>query len=338
MSENTPEGERPAEDPAPPPLPADHGQPGSDAAGPPPGAAPAGPPPGAAPAGPPPGAGVPPPPQGPPGGYGGPPPQGPPGGYGGPPPQGPPGGYGGPPPQGPPGGYSGPPPQAGPGGYAPLPPTPQATDGFAWGWNAFKANAGTLILGQLGWLVIVLIIVGLWFALLSASGILASASSSQAAAGAFLGVGILGVILLVVVAVLVSIFASAGMANATLKLVRGEPITVADFFRFPNAGTIVLVAIVLSAATALLSFTFVLPAVLMFFAAYTVLFVLDQGQNTVDAFTNSVKMALANPGQTILLLLLGYLANLVGGLLCGVGTLVSLPLTALALADRKSVV
>src|SRR5699024_916961 len=189
MSENTPEGERPAEDPAPPPLPADHGQPDSDAARPPPGAAPAGPPPGAAPAGPPAGAGVPPPPQGPPGGYGGPPPQGPPGGYGGPPPQGPPGGYG------------GPPPQAGPGGYAPLPPTPQATDGFAWGWNAFKANAGTLILGQLGWLVIVLIIVGLWFALLSGSGILASASSSQAAAGAFLGVGILGVILLVVVAV-----------------------------------------------------------------------------------------------------------------------------------------
>src|SRR5699024_8813723 len=134
-------------------------------------------------------------------------------------------------------------------------------------------------LGQLAWLVIVLVIVGSWFALLSGTGILASASGSQAAAGAFLGVGILGVILLVVVAVLVSIFASAGMVNATLKLVRGETITVADFFRFPNAGTIVLVAIVLSVASALLSVTFVLPVVVMFFAVYTVLFVLDQGQN-----------------------------------------------------------
>ena len=286
---------------------------------------------------------MPPPPAGPPaGGYGGPPnqassgfgppPQGPPGGFGGPPPQGPPGGFGGPPPQGPPGGFGGPPPHAGPGGYAPLPPTPQATDGFVWGWNAFKANAGTLILGQLAWLVIVLTIVALWFGLLSGSGILASATGSQAAAGAFLGVGILGVLLLVVVVVLVSIFASAGMSNATLKLVRGESISVGDFFRFPNVGTIVLVAIVLSVASALLSFTFILPVALMFFAAYTVLFALDRGEHLVDAITSSVKMALANPGQTILLLLLAYLANLVGGLLCGIGTLVSLPLTALATA------
>src|SRR5699024_6067194 len=228
MSENTPEGERPAEESAPPPLPGDLGQPGSGAAGPPPGAAPVGPPPGPV---------VPPPPAGPPaGGYGGPPnqassgfgppPQGPPGGFGGPPPPSPPGGFGGPPPQGRPGGFGGPPPHSGPGGYAPLPPTAQATDGFVWGWNAFKANAGTLILGQLAWLVIVLTIVGLWFGLLSGSGILASATGSQAAAGAFLGVGILGVLLLVVVVVLVSIFASAGMSNATLKLVRGESISV----------------------------------------------------------------------------------------------------------------
>src|SRR5699024_5642913 len=115
MSENTPEGERPAEESAPPPLPGDLGQPGSGAAGPPPGPVgrrpPAGPPAG---------------------GYGGPPnqassgfgppPQGPPGGFGGPPPQSPPGGFGGPPPQGPPGGFGGPPPHSGPGGYAPLPP------------------------------------------------------------------------------------------------------------------------------------------------------------------------------------------------------------------------
>src|SRR5699024_1228373 len=116
------------------------------------------------------------------------------------------------------------------------------------------------------------------------------------------------------------------------RSVRGESISVGDFFRFPNVGTIVLVAIVLSVASALLSFTFILPVALMFFAAYTVLFALDRGEHLVDAITSSVKMALANPGQTILLLLLAYLANLVGGLLCGIGTLVSLPLTALATA------
>ncbi|WP_022918088.1 hypothetical protein [Ruania albidiflava] len=302
MSTNPPYGERPAGQPETPPPPA--GPPST-------GGVPGGPPPGPPPGGPP---------QGQPGGFG---PTS--GGYSGPP-QGPAASYH------PPGGYDGPPPQTGPGGYAPLPPTPQATDGFVWGWNAFKANAGTLILGQLAWLVIVLVIVGLWFGLLSGSGILASTSGSQVAAGAFLGVGILGVILLVVVVVLVGIFASAGMSNATLKLVRGESISVGDFFRFPNVGTIVLVAIVLSVVSALLSFTFILPVALMFFAAYTVLFALDRGEHLVDAITSSVKMALANPGQTILLLLLAYLANLVGGLLCGIGTLVSLPLTALASA------
>lgn len=293
MSEHTPDGERPGQQPEPTPPP---------------------PPPAGAPGG------YGPPPQG----AGGPGPQGPGDGYG--PPQGQPGGYG------PPGGYAGPPPQQGPGGYAPLPPTPQATDAFGWGWNAFKANAGTLILGQLAWLVIVLAITGLWLLILSGTGILAGGSGSDAAAGLFLGAGIAGVALVVVVAVLVSIFAAAGMSNATLKLVRGEAISVADFFRIPNPGTIVLVALVIAAASAILSFTFVLPIVLMFFVAYAVLFVIDQHQNTVDAITSSVKMALACPGQTVLLLLLAYVANFIGSLLCGVGTLVSLPLTALATA------
>ena len=301
MSENPPDGDRPAERPWSAP----------ESSGPPP-------------PGPPPGAAGPPPPGPPPGQFNQPSdPYGPPHG-------GPSGGYGGPP-QGPPGAYPGAP-QAGPGGYAPLRAEPQATDAFGFAWNAFKTNAGTLILGQLAWALIVAVITVLWFLLLSGTGLIAvNAGSDAAVAGGVLALtASIGIVL--VVTVFVGILAAAGMSHATLKLVRGEAITVADFFRIPNLGAVVLVAILLGLASGILSVTFVGPILLSFFAAYIVVFAIDQRQGVIESIGSGVKMAVAFPGQTILLLLLAYVANFVGSLLCGIGVLVSLPLTALALA------
>lgn len=302
MSENPPDGDRPEERPeAEPASRPEPGGPLSDAGSPPP----PGPPPGAA--GPPPGQ------------------------YGRPSdPYGPPGGYTGPP-QGPPGGYPGAP-QAGSAGYPPLPPEPQATTAFGFAWKAFVANAGTLILGQLAWALIVVAITALWMVLLSGTGIIAFGTQSEAAiAGGVVAVAVsAGAVL--VVTVFAGIVAAAGMSNATLKLVRGEQITVADFFRIPNLGAVILVALLLGLASGILSITFVGPIILTFFAAYIIVFAIDQRHGIGEAITSGVRMAVAFPGQTVLVLLLAYVANFVGTLLCGVGVLVSLPLTALAVA------
>ena len=172
----------------------------------------------------------------------------------------------------------------------------------------------------------------LWFLLLSGTGLIAlNVGSDAALAGGVLAFAAsIGIVL--VVSVFVGIVASAGISNATLKLARGEAITVADFFRIPNLGNVVLVALLLGLASGILSVTFVGPLLLTFFAAYIVVFAIDQRQGVFEAIASGVKMAIAYPGQTILLLLLAYVANFVGSLLCGIGLLVSLPLTALAIA------
>ncbi len=265
---------------------------------------------------PPPGAGTPPPPQQP--GYGQ-----------------QPGGATPPPPQQP--GYAQHPGQAQPGGapqgqYAPVPTEPQATDGFKWGWEAFKANWSTFVLGQLAWAAIVVVVTVIWVALLSAIGVFGSGIGGEAQAMAFASAGVFGTILMVLVAFVVGIFAAAGVANAALRTVRGESVSVADFFKIPNPVQVGLVAIALGLASSLLSWTFVLPLAVLFFGVYAVYFALDKKQGVVDAITSSVKMALATPAQTILVLLLGMVANAIGSLLCGVGTLVSAPVVVLAVS------
>ncbi len=176
------------------------------------------------------------------------------------------------------------------------------------------------------------VITVLWLLLLSGTGLIAlNADSDAAIAGGVVAFAASAGIVLVVT-VFVSIVAAAGMSNATLKLVRGEAITVADFFKIPNLGAVILVALLLGLASGILSFTFVGPILLSFFAAYIVVFAIDQRQGVFESIGSGVKMAVAFPGQTILLLLLAYVANIVGALLCGIGVLVSMPLTAIAIA------
>src|SRR5699024_7411110 len=72
--------------------------------------------------------------------------------------------------------------------------------------------------------------------------------------------------------------------------------------------------------------------IMMFFAIYIVLFVIDQDMNVIDAIKHGIRMSMATPGQTVLLLVLVYVVNFIGGMVCGIGTLVSTPLSALAIA------
>ena len=59
------------------------------------------------------------------------------------------------------------------------------------------------------------------------------------------------------------------------------------------------------------------------FAIWSVFFVVDRNQGVIDAIKSSIAFASKNAGQTIVLILLAYLLNFVGGLLCGIGTLIT---------------
>ncbi|SED98168.1 hypothetical protein [Ruania alba] len=235
-----------------------------------------------------------------------------------------------------PGGY-GQQPQPGPygqplGQYAPVAAEPQATDAFGWAWNAFKAHWSTFVLGQLAWGAIILAVTLLWFALLSAIGVFGAGMGDEAAIAVLTGAGFFGILLFIVVVVLVSVFSAAGVANAAVKVVRGEQVSVADFFKIPNAGHVLLATLLISLAAAVTSFVIVGPLVVMFFAIYANYFLVDRRDSTFEAIGNTIKMATATAGQTIILILLSIVAGMVASLTCGIGSLVTVPLVVLATA------
>src|SRR5699024_12357430 len=101
---------------------------------------------------------------------------------------------------------------------------------------------------------------------------------------------------------LAGVFAAAGMTNATLKVVRGEEVTLADFCKIPNPLNVLLLAIISAVVASLLTFTIIGPLIMMFFAIYIVLFVIDQNMSVIDAIQHGIRMSIASPRQTVRLL------------------------------------
>ncbi|WP_370618189.1 hypothetical protein [Mumia sp. Pv 4-285] len=305
---------------------------------------PSGPPPYQPPPGPP-GGGYPPPPQGPPqgpppggGGYGSPPQGPPPGGGYGPPPQGPPpggGGYG--PPQGPPGGGGYPPPP--PGGYGPPPGytggpesygQPQGLsvgDAISYGWNKFKDNWGVWVGITLVFFVIQLVIGGIGTAAQSGSDS-AIDNGVWAAAGGFSFLALVFNLL----NTLVSWFMQAAQTRGALSETEGRKPGFGDFFQWgDHAGKVVLTFLLLAVLSFVGLLLCILPGIIfIFFAWYTLWFVMDQGQSPIDALQSSFRLVGNNLGPVFLLALALIGINILGAIPCGLGLLVTIPMTLIA--------
>ncbi|SEK59142.1 hypothetical protein [Rhodococcus maanshanensis] len=282
----------------------------------------------------------------PPGGYP-PPPSGTPGGY--PPPPGypqqgapQPGGY--PPPPGypqqggapnMPGGYPPPPGYgAGEGGYPPPPGygadafsapgfggpggTPQLTVGDALGyaWNKFKSNAGI-------WVGIVLIAAVIQVAL----SLIFGTGNSTDFSDAFSPWSILGTIVTTVVGYLIQ----AAMIRGALHEVDGNKPAIGSFFQFNNVGAIILASVIVGVLSAIGFVLLIIPGlIIVFLTWWTLQFVIDQNQDAITAIKSSFSSISQNVGPLLLLALALVGINIVGALLCGLGLLVTIPLTVIA--------
>lgn len=260
----------------------------------------------------------------------------PPGGYGqAPPPRGAypgpeQGGFPPPPPPGPgPDGSYGPP---GPGYGPPSDGEPQAVDSLGHGWRAFTANPWPFVVSQILWGLVLVVPVGL---LLLAIGVLGAGRVDEdgdvsRGLAALFGFG--GLLVVLVVALLAIVQVGA-FATASLRAIAGERVTLADFFRPRNVLQLLVLAVIVGLASALLAITGIGPLIVGFFGIWSVFFVVDRGESATTAIASSVRFAIDNVAQTIVLVLLGYLLNVAGALACGVGTLVTNPVTMLAFAD-----
>ncbi len=296
--------------------------------------------------GPPPGQGGYPPPQQPPGygppqqqpGYGA--PQQPPG-YGQQPPPGygPPPGQGGYPPPGYPQGAYGQPGYPGQGG------TFEVGDAFSWAWNKFSKNAGALIVPTLVYGLIVAVIYGVFYGIAIA---LASTSSydyddyGSGYSGSF-GIGFgFASIAVMIVGLLVLIVAGGAIASAyvsgLLEVVNGQPVTIGSFFKPRNIGPVILATLIVGVATSIGSVLCYLPGlVVALFTMFTTYVLLDKNLSPIDAIKASIDIVKANIGPAILAYIVAAVIGAVGALACGIGIIVSLPVSALFLvyAYRK---
>ncbi len=246
-----------------------------------------------------------------------------------PPPSPPPagGGYPPPPPPPPPGGYP-PPPQ---GAYPPPPPGyPGGAPGrerldigkaLSYGWTGFTKNLGAVLL-----IVLVVVVVNV-------------------------GINALGLVfdnqfvtfVLSLVGFVVGLIITVGLIRAALSITDGDQPTLGEVFSGDRVVPYAIAALVLGAAFAvinvfgaitiiLLPVTLIVTLVLGFFVQFFGYAIVDERAGAFDGISRSFNLVKENLGELILLWLVALGINILGALLCGVGLLVTIPLTAIAWA------
>lgn len=241
----------------------------------------------------------------------------PPPGYQGTPP---PGYQGGPPPgyqEAPPTGYYGAP---GPGYQSPpygpaaaTPPTDTELNvgralGFA--WDRFRANPipwiSVTLLGFAAYLVVTVVV-------------------NVTRMNDLISVGLTALVAAVVLWLL-----QAAMLRGALYETDGTPPDFGAFFRFVNAGNVLITALIVGIASWVGAALCIVPAFAVgYLAMFSLHYVIDQDMDPISAIRSSVRLVISNVVPTLLLALTVAGLTLVGALLCGVGLLVAGPLTAI---------
>ncbi len=123
----------------------------------------------------------------------------------------------------------------------------------------------------------------------------------------------------------------AAMVRGALYETDGYPPAFGSYFRFVNAGNVLLTSLLAFAATLLASTLCLLPGIAVgFLCMYSMHFVIDQDYGPVEAIKASAQLVLANLWASVLLALTVTLVTVVGALLCGLGLFVAGPVCVIA--------
>lgn len=182
---------------------------------------------------------------------------------------------------------------------------------FSYGWQKFSQNAGPLI-------VVTLLV---W------------------AAGVVINVvgrafdSVLGQLIISVLAFVITQVMTRGLVRAALTIVNGGRPDPGTAFSFDNIGPYLVGSILFGLAVGVGLILCVIPgliigALLGFWAFACV----EQDLDGVSALRRSLELTRANFGQVILFGLAYIGVNLIGALLCGIGLLVTIPLSYVAAA------
>ncbi|HET7475781.1 MAG TPA: hypothetical protein VFJ97_07115 [Dermatophilaceae bacterium] len=249
-----------------------------------------------------------------------------------PPPPPPPPSYGSAPPPPPSYGSAPPPPPAGPpqrslnfdtGDYS-------GVDAFSWGWAKFVQHIGVILLGALAYLVAIIVVTGIWAVF--AIGIAGVSGRPDGTVGTGGAVALLlsGALIALVLFVLFAI-AQAGIIRGALAIWDGRKVELKDLFSTDQLGPVLVAALLIGVATAIGAFLCYLPAIIVgFLTQFVMFFVVDKKLGGVDAIRAGVQFAMAHLGPVLIFFLLSLVGSVIASVTCGLGYLVTIPVTILA--------
>lgn len=207
------------------------------------------------------------------------------------------------------GGYPPPPPV----GASPTPPTLDIGAALSYGWSKYKANALNWILFAIVAYVVV--------------GVLSSAANGFNYSNESTTQSIVGTL----VSSILSVLVGAAFTRGALNELDGRAPSFADFFKWTNLANVFLAAILVWVITTIGFALLVIPGLIATFLLwYTIAFVIDHNFGAVEGIKASYALTSKNVGSLLLLAVVVILLNIVGALLCGVGLLVTGPVTLIA--------
>ncbi|WP_280430453.1 hypothetical protein [Nocardia brasiliensis] len=139
-------------------------------------------------------------------------------------------------------------------------------------------------------------------------------------------------LLLVFLAVLAGVWLlQAAMVRGALYETDGTKPSFGSYFRFVNAGNVLLTALLAFALTCIASAACLLPGLVVgILCMFSLHFVVDQNEGPFEAIKSSAMLVIANIWPVLLLTLSVLLVTFVGALLCGLGLLIAGPVSVIA--------
>ncbi|GAC70624.1 hypothetical protein [Gordonia soli] len=185
-------------------------------------------------------------------------------------------------------------------------------DAISYGWNRFKDNVGP-------WIGIVL---AFWVI----NAILQVISNTSSRDGGWVIPFIVGII-----SILVGYLFSAAFIRGALDENEARKPGFGAFFAFRNYGPIIATALLVAIGTIVGLIIVIIPGIIFAFLTYWALtFVVDKQLDPISGIKESFSIISKNVGPLLLLALASIGLNIVGAILCGLGLLVTIPVTTIA--------
>lgn len=129
---------------------------------------------------------------------------------------------------------------------------------------------------------------------------------------------------------LLAFIAQIGVQRAAIRSTQGIPPSFSEMFTTHNLGTYILYMIVFALLGMLGLILCILPGLLVFFFLQLgPYYILDKGMSVGDAIKASIEAVRRNVGPALIMTIVNVLVQILGGMLFGLLTLVTLPFAAL---------